>query len=197
VVASLRTPGVGASLAEIDDATLGVAFCAGEEWALEEAYARWSPIVFAVAARACGNTHDAEDITQLVFVSGWRSRERFDPAKASPAAWLLGITKHKIADHWAAKTRDQRRLQAVQAASDGVVASEEGVDQVADRVLLADELAQLDQPQRKIMELAFYHDLTHSQIASLLSLPLGTVKSHIRRSLGRLRQRLEVDGANA
>ena len=101
--------------------------------------------------------------------------------------WLLGICRRKIADHFGSKTRKEN----VQADIDlGTV--EDSVDSTIDRVVLADEIGRLGDPQQKIMELAFFNDLTHAQIASLLDLPLGTVKSHIRRSLDRLRNRLEA-----
>jgi RNA polymerase sigma factor (sigma-70 family) len=182
---------------EPDDAEVGRRFAAGDEQALAIAYQRWSGQVHGMAVRAFGPGPDAEDVTQQVFVSAWTGRTGYRPESGPLPAWLVGVCRHKIADTWARRDR-QRRLAEAAAAEAGTrpAATTRPLDSaVADRVMLLEELDRIDQPQRGIIELAFFEDLTHAQIATRTGLPLGTVKSHIRRTLERLRSRLEVDGA--
>jgi RNA polymerase sigma-70 factor (ECF subfamily) len=183
---------------EPDDIEVGRRFAAGEEQALAWAYERWAGQVHGMAVRAFGPGPDAEDVTQQTFVSAWTGRAGYRPEKGPLPAWLVGVARHKIADTWARREKQRRETEAamseMQATPGGRATA--GVDTaVADRVLLLDELDLLGQPQRGIIELAFFEDLTHAQIAARTGLPLGTVKSHIRRTLERLRTRLEVDGA--
>ena len=129
-------------------------------------------------------------MTQQVFVAAWRSRAGYDPDRSRLAAWLVGITKHAIADSIAA------RIKAVEL-TQKLAGEELGRQEpdLADRLLVADELQRLPAEAQKVVRLAFFDGLTHLQIADRLGLPLGTVKSHIRRSLARMRDRLGVSDA--
>ncbi|MFE5410201.1 RNA polymerase sigma factor [Microbacterium sp. NPDC056569] len=166
-------------------------FAAGDERALEQIYRRWSPIVFTLALRVLGDRGDAEDVTQKTFVSAWTSRASYDPAKGRLSTWLVTITRRRIADTLDARRRVRELQEKLQrfAVTDEPLSSD--ID-LGDRLLLADEIDRLEPDAQRVVRLAFYDDLTHQQIATRLDMPLGTVKSHIRRSLTRLRDRLEV-----
>lgn len=175
------------------DIELAEGFARGDEDCLAEAYRRWGGLVHTVASRTLGDPSEAEDVTQQVFVSAWRGRAGYSPDKGTLPGWLLGIARRKIAD--VLHDRSRRRHKAQRAAMAAVDRpGDDPCDSVVDRVLVLAELCALPQPQQEILRLAFYHDLTQVQIAERLDLPLGTVKAHIRRSLRRLKHRLETDG---
>jgi RNA polymerase sigma factor (sigma-70 family) len=168
------------------------ALASGDHDALAEIYRRWGSLVLTMCLRALENRADAEDVTQQVFVSAWRSRDRIRPSDTALPAWLVGIARHRIADRLAARGREARRVYAVASTSAADPPPREPTsDQVTTRMLLAEELRGLGEPRRTIMALAFYEDRTHEQIADRLGMPLGTVKSHVRRGLLQLRARLK------
>ncbi|MER7282558.1 sigma-70 family RNA polymerase sigma factor [Dactylosporangium sp. NPDC000244] len=172
-------------------------FRAGDERALRAAYEQFGPAVYHLAVRGVGSVTDAEDVTQAVFVAAWLGREGFDPGRGSMLGWLLGIARRKVVDQIRASARDGRIGEAIRRLTvperDG--GGDAPPERIVDRLVLADEMARLPGEQRRVLELAFYDDLTHPQIAALTGLPLGTVKSHLRRGMARLRSRWEVDGA--
>lgn len=170
-----------------DDA-IAVAWAAGDEDALECAFRRWGALVHGLARRAVG-PDAADDVTQQVFVSAWRGRDTYSRERGPLGAWLVGITRRRVADHLRA------RPHRVEVPADPQTLAEHGdqawEDEGRDDLLAVyEELERIGDPQRRIVLLAYVHGLTHPEIAELMDLPLGTVKSHVTRTVSRLRTRI-------
>ncbi|MEU1542508.1 sigma-70 family RNA polymerase sigma factor [Actinacidiphila glaucinigra] len=181
----------GPSGERLSDEELAAGIVRGDEQCLAAAYHRWGSLIYSLATRALGDPTEAEDVTQQVFLGAWRGRHNYRAERAALPAWLVGIAKKKIVDALSARTRRRCLADAMITAAD-VPAPPALGDQIIDHVLVQHELARLPAPQREVLCLAFYDDLTHSQIAERTGLALGTVKSHARRGLIRLRHRLRA-----
>jgi len=173
-----------------DPARVIEAFRYGQESALSEVYARWSPLVHTVALRSLDNLDDAEDVTQRVFTQAWASREAFDPVRLPLPAWLVEITRQVITDKCTA-AREQARPRT----RNGRVRQVDDKTEPAalvERLLLADELSRLDATAQQVLRMALYDNVPHGQIAERTGLSPSIVKSHILRSLRTLRRSLQV-----
>ena len=179
-------PVTGGELRAVDPAE--VAFDRGDEAALKLAYDEHGSLIYTYCKRSLG-PELAKDVTQEVFLAAWRARERFDSQRGSLAGWLMGIAKNKVID--------QIRLAGRRVSTVGgtdlveVSATSEHVSALADRLLVSEAINSLPERSRRVVELAFFEDLTHAQIAERTDLPLGTIKSDIRRGLARMRRHLE------
>lgn len=167
-------------------ATLEDRLIVGDETVLREIFDEYASLVLGISRRLVGN--EAEDLVQQVFIAAWQGRERFDPSKGSLGAWLSGITRFKAIDHLRASGRRPSTPSAEVGEREAV---EPAVDRVVDRMVLARALDTLPEARREVVQLGFFDDLTHPEIAERLDLPLGTVKSHMRRGLEALQRELE------
>jgi RNA polymerase sigma-70 factor (ECF subfamily) len=170
------------------EAQLKVGFVRGDEACFEEVFRRFAPLIYTIAYRGLQSSSDGEEITQEVFVSAWRGRASYQADKGSLVGWLIAIARNKVADRLRARGREVRLVQAV--ANSDVQVQSEGLSTLIDRLVLTEEIRQLPHPRGTILQLAFWEGRSYPQIAEQLDLPLGTVKSHIRRGLLHLRARL-------
>jgi RNA polymerase sigma-70 factor (ECF subfamily) len=169
---------------------LGDGLRRGVPQCLEECFRRWSPVVHTIALRALSDQHDADDVTQQVFVSAWQSRTQYQPAAGSLPSWLIGITQHRIADTRRASGRAARLVTAVSTDRRPGPPQPES-ETTVDRLLIATELHRLPHPRGAILRAVYFEGQTYQEIADRMQLPLGTVKSHARRALLTLHQRLQ------
>jgi RNA polymerase sigma factor (sigma-70 family) len=172
------------------DAGLAAAFAGGSDEVLRALYDRYGALVYRIALSLLHSAAEAEEVTQATFVSAWRGRHTFDPKTGSLAGWLVGIARNRSIDRLRTFERDRLVRSAVELHAD-LHTPPSATDRVVDRMVVADELGRLPEAQRRVLELAFFDDLTHTQISSVTGMPLGTVKSNLRRGLQRLRHRWE------
>lgn len=163
------------------------AFALGEEHALRDAYLQHGKLIYTFCRRTLDDAR-AKDVTQEVFISAWKSRHRYDPEKGTLVGWLVSITKNRIIDN----IRAERRHLDLRARNDPIeLPAKSEIDGIGDKLVIAEALRSLSDRARQVVTLHYFADLTHRQIAERMSMPLGTVKSDIRRSLLRIRHQLE------
>jgi RNA polymerase sigma-70 factor (ECF subfamily) len=179
--------GEAASLDDHRERRLEHEFRAGTE-GLKAVWDAYGDLVYGFCTRTL-DAHRARDATQEVFVTAWQRRDTFDPSRGTLGGWLIGIARNKVLGVLRAEGRHPDPVEP-----DAIAApvSDDAVDQLADRLMLARALDSLPERSRRAVTLAFFEGRTHDEVADLLDLPLGTVKSDIRRGLERLRRSMAV-----
>jgi RNA polymerase sigma-70 factor, ECF subfamily len=167
-----------------DEMRLVARIRAGDQQAMSELYDRYAKVVYAVALRVLQDAAGAEDVLQDVFLQLWRNPDAFDASRGSLAAWLAVISRHRSID----RLRKRRPETDIE---DCVIASGPDLRDETERTLVIEKvravLAEMNPDQRKVLELAFFQGLTHTEIAAKTGEPLGTVKTRIRSGLQLLR----------
>ena len=170
------------------------AVAAGAPDAIDACLRRFSAPVWRLAKRMLGSEHDAEDAVQEIFLEIWKSAARFDATVGSELTFVLTIAKRRLID----RTRRAKRLP--RAADSEVIEAIQDSGADAESVELADETVRVEvameslrPEQRSVLEMSFLGGRTHQEISSDTGMALGTVKSHARRGLMRVRELLGVD----
>lgn len=167
-----------------------------DQAALSSLYDRYGRVVYAVALKIMGNPSEAEDVVIDTFWQIWQQAARFDLARGSFGAWLFTIARSRALDRLRALRHSP--LAAADEPHDAALAREAGAADnpeqdlwLAERsALVRAALGELSPAQREAIELAYYRGLSHSEIASRLGEPLGTVKTRIRLGLAKLREKI-------
>jgi RNA polymerase sigma-70 factor (ECF subfamily) len=164
-----------------------------EPAAFEILFDRHGGAAFSLAYRIVGDRTKAEDVTQEAFLSLWRSRDRYDRARGSVRTWLLGIVRNRAID---VLRRDT--VTVVPSGYEEEVALKQPAPEDTNVEALRRDaarkvrsaLAVLPVDQMKVIELAYFGGLTHSEIATMLGMPLGTVKGRMRLGMEKIRTQL-------
>jgi RNA polymerase sigma-70 factor (ECF subfamily) len=172
------------------DAELIQRTSAGDREAYEKLYRRYARSVFGLALRRLGDRGRAEDAVQETFASVWRSASTYRPERGPGAPWLYGVARNAIVDR--SRVRSEPPAEAPDEAS-LEPSPEDRAEQSWTRWRVHRALEQLPEREREVLALAYWSDLSQSEVAARLGIPLGTVKTRTRSALQRLSTILEEE----
>jgi RNA polymerase sigma-70 factor (ECF subfamily) len=189
--------GGSAGLERLADEDLMALVQRGDAQAFEIVYDRHCSAAFSLAYRMCGRRATAEDVLQEAFLALWRSGARYDRTRGSVRNWVLRIVHNRAVDALRRGVVRERDLYH----EDGILERQPGAERTDEQALQREQtrevqgvLRELPREQSHVIELAYFGGFTHTEIASMLQMPIGTVKGRIRLGLAKLRVAL-ADGA--
>ncbi|MFL9841906.1 sigma-70 family RNA polymerase sigma factor [Sphingomonas sp. ST-64] len=184
-------------LADLARARLSGALIAvgrGDRAALAEVYALTSAKLFGICLRICRDRDDAEDVLQAVYVKVWQRAGRFDPARASPITWLATIARNSAIDRLrATPVRNAAPIEAAQQVPDERPLADSVIEEAEQQHRVHLCMSELEARARAAISAAFFGGATYAQLAEREAVPLGTMKTWIRRGLLQLRACLGRD----
>jgi RNA polymerase sigma-70 factor (ECF subfamily) len=186
------TRGVGVDPS--DDVVLMQRIARREAEALRALYDRYGRVCLAVCVRILHDRDESEQLLIDVFTEVWERCDRYDASRGAPITYLITLSRSRAID----RVRARKSMSAISLESlGGLLTTSDKSDGPLDQSLLRERgaivraaLGKLDDNQRQAVELAFYDGMSHSEIAEKLKRPLGTVKTHIRQGLIRMRDQL-------
>jgi RNA polymerase sigma factor (sigma-70 family) len=179
-----RSTGLAAALVRV---------AGGDRAALRLGYQDTSAKLFGVCLRILKDRSEAEDVLQDVYVTVWRKAASFDPDRASPITWMVAIARNRSIDRLRSRAAGGRfePIEAADVVSDPAPAALERVESAQQQQRLARCLEELEARHATAIRAAFLDGATYEQLAARMNVPLGTMKSWIRRGLLKLRACLE------
>lgn len=180
---------------ELSDEALLQAMRARQPEALAQLYDRYAAAVYSLARMITRDDEAAEDVTQEVFLRLWQAPELYVPERGPFAPWLLRVTRNRALDWVRQRRRGTASLEVI-IDERGVEPADGGGDPaaLAERTILAEHvrqaLAELEPSQRQVLEFAYFAGLTQREMADMLGIPLGTVKTRVRAGMRRLAELL-------
>ncbi|MFU8821021.1 MAG: RNA polymerase sigma factor [Gammaproteobacteria bacterium] len=164
----------------------------GDSGAIKEVMDQFGGLVWSLARRSCYNPADAEDATQEIFLDIWKSASRYDESKGSETLFVAMIARRRLIDRIRRQGRepymDDIDAPGFELASN---TQDEG-ETFTEAALAAKAVATLKPAQQRVLELGLLQGLSHSEIADVTGMPLGTVKTQMRRGLIRVRELMQV-----